>query len=292
MTEKIIECIANFSEGQNPEIIQGIIRALLSVKNIQILDKHSDIDHNRTVVTFVGPPADVQEAAFQAIKVAGRIIDLEHHKGSHPRIGATDVVPLVPISGISMEECIQISKTLAEKVGRELNIPVYLYEESALFPERRNLEKIRKGEYELLKTEIQTNPSRVPDFGPSKLTPAGATVIGARYPLITFTMCLSDSADLEKARIIAKKYSRIVWWFTKCQSSRYDGWGFSSSIHDLTNYRETSIHRVMAEIISESKKINVKLHHSELVGLVPRDALIDYSIESLVLQGFKRGPNS
>ncbi|MFC2064503.1 hypothetical protein ACFLXB_05360 [Chloroflexota bacterium] len=151
MTEKLIECIANFSEGQNPEIIQRIIRTLHSVKNIQVLDKHSDIDHNRTVVTFIGPPDDVQEAAFQAIKVAGEIIDLDHHKGSHPRIGATDVVPLVPISGINIDECIQISKKLAERVGSELNIPVYLYEESALIPERRNLEIIRKGEYELLR---------------------------------------------------------------------------------------------------------------------------------------------
>ena len=257
MTEKIIECIANFSEGQNPEIIQRIIRALLSVKNIQVLDKHSDIDHNRTVVTFVGPPDDVQEAAFQAIKVAGKIIDLDHHKGSHPRIGATDVVPLVPISGISMDECIQLSKTLAEKVGSELNIPVYLYEESALIPERRNLEKIRKGEYELLKTEIQTNPSRVPDFGPSMLTSAGATVIGARYPLIAFNVYL-DSADLEKAKIIAKKIRESSGGLPNVKALGMIVGGLAQVSMNLTNYRETSIHRVMSEIISESKKIKCK----------------------------------
>ena len=151
MTNKLIECIPNFSEGQDSEIIQKIIHTLHSTKNIQVLDKHSDIDHNRTVVTFIGPPEDVQDAAFQVIKVAGELINLDQHKGSHPRIGATDVIPLVPISDTSINECIQISKTLAEKVGSELSIPVYLYEESALIPERRNLEKIRKGEYELLK---------------------------------------------------------------------------------------------------------------------------------------------
>ena len=157
---------------------------------VQILDRHSDLDHNRTVITYVGAPAAVEEAAFRAIQCAGQTINLDEHTGEHPRIGATDVVPFVPISDTTMEECIEMARRLGKRVGLELGIPVYLYEEAATRPDRQNLENIRRGQYEGLKEEIKSNPERQPDFGPAELGPAGATVIGARQPLVAYNIYL------------------------------------------------------------------------------------------------------
>ena len=186
MPTPLVECIPNFSEARRPEVVEAILAAITGVAEISLLNYSSDTDHNRSVVTFAGPPAAVEEAAFQAIRTAAGLIDLDQHSGSHPRLGATDVVPFVPISGISMEECVQMARRLGERVGQELAIPVYLYEAAATRPERTNLENIRRGQYEGLKTEIATNPERQPDFGPARLGPAGATVIGARHPLIAY----------------------------------------------------------------------------------------------------------
>jgi len=180
MTTPLVECIPNFSEARRPDVVDEIALAVTSVAETRLLDRSSDLDHNRTVLTFAGPPESVEESAFRAIQRASELIDLEKHQGEHPRIGATDVVPFVPLSGTTMEECIAMARRLGERVGRELNIPVYLYEAAASRPERTNLENIRRGQYEGLKTEIETNPERKPDFGPSKLSPAGATVIGTQ----------------------------------------------------------------------------------------------------------------
>src|SRR5512147_1113973 len=190
MPTQLVECIPNFSEARRPEVIDQIVAAIQSVDEVKLLDRSSDLDHNRTVLTLAGPPFAVEEAAFRAIKAASELINLDNHKGEHPRIGATDVVPFVPLSGATMEECIEMAKRLGERVGNELSIPVYLYEAAATRPERVNLENIRKGQYEGLKLALSEGEGseefeqRKPDFGPAKLGKAGATVIGARNPLI------------------------------------------------------------------------------------------------------------
>jgi glutamate formiminotransferase len=203
MPQPLIECIPNFSEARRPEVVEAIIKAIQSVPGVVVLDQHSDLDHNRTVVTLVGNPDAVEEAAFRSIQKAQELIDLNQHQGAHPRIGAADVVPFVPISDIGMVECVELARRLGKRVGEELSIPVYLYEEAASRPERQNLENIRRGQFEVLKTEIETDPERKPDFGPSKLGKAGATVIGARAPLIAFNMYLTTS-DVDIAQKIAK----------------------------------------------------------------------------------------
>jgi len=179
MPKALVECIPNFSEARRTQVVEQIVAVIQSVKDVQVLDQHSDLDHNRTVITMVGDPVAVEEAAFLSIKTAAQLINLDEHEGAHPRIGATDVVPFVPISGMTMEDCVRMAQRLGKRVGEELSIPVYLYEEAATRPDRQNLEVIRKGQYVGLKLEILENPARRPEFGPAKLGTAGATVIGA-----------------------------------------------------------------------------------------------------------------
>ena len=286
MSVQLIECIPNFSEARRPEVIKDILLTIESIPNVQILDSHSDNDHNRTVVTFIGTPDAVEEAAFQSIRKASELINLDLHTGSHPRIGATDVVPFVPISGVSMLDCIKVARHLAERVGMVLQIPVYLYEEAASIPERRKLEDIRRGEYELLKEEIQTNIARIPDYGPSVLRPYGATVIGARNPLIAFNVYL-DSDDLGKAKTIARaiRESSGGLVFVKALGMMVNGLAQISM--NLTNFRITSILQVFEAIRKHAADLNTKIHHSELVGLVPQDALMETATTYLQLNDFK-----
>ncbi len=205
MTRSIVECIPNFSEARRPAVVDQIRAAIAVVPGVYVLDLNSDMDHNRSVITFAGEPAAVEEAAYQAIARAADLIDLEQHTGEHPRIGATDVVPFVPIAGVKMEDCVAMARRLGQRVGEELGIPVYLYEAAATRPERERLEVLRRGQYEGLKTAITTDPARTPDFGPSALGPAGATVIGARAPLIAYNVYLT-TADVT----IAEKIARAV----------------------------------------------------------------------------------
>ncbi|NTU75244.1 MAG: glutamate formimidoyltransferase, partial [Anaerolineaceae bacterium] len=205
MPNPLVECIPNFSDARRPEVIDAIMASIQAVDGVSILDKHSDLDHNRTVVTFIGSPQAVEEAAFRSIQKASELIDLDQHSGAHPRIGATDVVPFVPISGITTQECVEMARRLGKRVSDELSIPVYLYEDAATRPDRVNLENIRKGQYEGLKIDIEINLERKPDFGPSKLGSAGATVIGSRQPLIAVYVYLtSDDINL------AQKIARVV----------------------------------------------------------------------------------
>src|SRR5512138_685844 len=203
MPNPLVECIPNFSEARRPEVVEAIWNAIAAVPGVTLLDRHSDLDHNRTVVTYVGSPEAVEEAAFQAIATAARLIDLDHHTGEHPRLGATDVVPFVPIRDITMQECVEMARRLGKRVGAELEIPVYLYEEAALRPERKNLEDVRRGEYEALKVEIGMRPERKPDFGPTRVGPAGGTIIGARQPLIAFNVYLTTN-EVAIAQKVAK----------------------------------------------------------------------------------------
>jgi len=287
MAKQIVECIPNFSEARNPEIIQTIANSISIIPDVQILDQHSDLDHNRTVITFVGPKAAVEKAAFDSIKMAAQHIDLNHHTGEHPRIGATDVVPFVPISGITMEECIEMAHRVAKRVATELNIPVYLYEEAAQNPDRKNLENIRKGQYEGLKQEILTNPKRQPDYGPHQLGPAGATVIGARSPLIAFNVYLTTE-DVEIAQKIAKtiRFSNGGLRFVKAMGVLVDGRAQVSM--NLTNFRKTAIAQVVEMIRREALRYGVGVHHSELVGLIPQEAIDDAAIWYLQLDQFEK----
>ncbi len=284
---QLIECIPNFSEARRPEIIDQIVAAIQSVSEVKMLDRSSDLDHNRTVLTFAGTSAGVEEAAFRAIKTAAELIDLDTHTGAHPRIGATDVVPFVPLSGASMEDCIAIAQRLGQRVGSELSLPVYLYEAAAARPERTNLENIRKGQYEGLKVEIETNPERKPDFGPAKLSKAGATVIGARAPLVAFNVYLTTE-DVEIAKKIAKavRQSSGGLRYVKGLGLLVDGRAQVSM--NLTNFRETPIARVVEFIRREAQRYGVGIHHSELVGLIPQEALTDAAVWYTQLDQFDK----
>jgi glutamate formiminotransferase/formiminotetrahydrofolate cyclodeaminase len=285
MTSPLVECIPNFSEARRPAVVEAIIAAL-SLPGITILDHHSDVDHNRTVVTYIGSPAIVEEAAYQGIRKAAELIDLDQHTGSHPRIGATDVVPFVPISGVSMEECIKLARRLAKRVGSELALPVYLYEEAALQPDRVNLENIRRGQYEGLKLEIETHPERRPDFGPACLGPAGATVIGARHPLIAFNVYLT-TGEVAIAKAIARAIRQSSGGLPSVKALGMLVEGQAQVSMNLTNYRQTSIQAAVEAVRTEASLHSVEIHHSELVGLVPQEALTDTAARYLQLDGFK-----
>lgn len=277
MTTPIVECIPNFSEARRPEVIAKIIEAIMDVNGVYVLDQHSDEDHNRTVVTFVGSPEVVEEAAFVAIAKSATLINLDEHRGEHPRIGATDVVPFVPISDISMEACVEMAKRLGKRVGEELQIPVYLYEQAATSPERKNLATIRKGQYETLKEIIATDEKRCPDFGPKEMGPAGATVIGAREFLIAYNVYLTTS-DIEIAKRIARtvRHSSGGLRYVKALGLLVEGQAQISM--NLTNFRKTSLSLVLETIRREANRYGVSISHTELVGLIPQDALIDTAV--------------
>ena len=273
---QIVECIPNFSEARRPEIIEKIVSAV-ELTGVRILDCSSDMDHNRTVLTFAGPPSIVEEAAFQAIKTASELIDMDVHTGEHPRIGATDVVPFVPISGVDMAVCVDMARRLGQRVGQELDIPIYFYEAAATSPDRTNLEVIRKGQYEGLKVDVEINPKRKPDFGPTKLGKAGATVIGARAPLIAFNVYLTTQ-DVSIAKMIAKAVRQSSGGFRFVKAAGFLVEGKAQVSMNLTDYKQSPIARVVETIRREALRYGVGVHHSELVGLIPQDALIDAAV--------------
>ncbi len=286
MASRLVECIPNFSEARRPEVVDQIRQAICGVPGVTVLDQHSDLDHNRTVITYIGSPEAVEEAAFQGIAKAAQLIDMDVHRGEHPRIGATDVVPFVPISEISMPECVEMARRLGKRVGHELNIPVYLYEEAATRPERQNLENIRRGEYERLKVEINANPERSPDFGPAELGKAGATVIGARQPLVAYNVYLTTD-EVEIAQNIARaiRNSSGGMRFVKAMGVLVEGRAQVSM--NLTNFRQSPIGRVVELIRREARRYGVGIHHSELVGLIPQEAMLDAATWYLQMDGFK-----
>lgn len=274
---QLVECIPNFSEARRPEVIDQIVASIASVDGARLLDRSSDLDHNRTVLTFVGPPEAAEEAAFRAIRKAAELIDLNQHTGEHPRIGATDVCPFVPLSDVTMEDCVALAKRLGERVGKELQIPVYLYEYAATRPERTNLENIRKGQYEGLKTEIESNPERQPDYGPAKLGTAGATVIGARNFLIAFNVYLTTS-EVGIAKKIAKAIRQSSGGLRYVKALGLLVEGRAQVSINLTNFHESPVGRVVELIRREAERYGVGVHHSELVGLIPQEALVDAAV--------------
>jgi glutamate formiminotransferase/formiminotetrahydrofolate cyclodeaminase len=286
MSQTWIECVPNFSEGRRAEVVDSLRRAIASVPGIVVLDVHSDADHNRSVVTFAGPEAAVPEAAFEAIRLAATLIDLDHHRGEHPRIGATDVVPFVPLAGATLEGCAALARQLGRRVGDELGIPVYLYEAAATRPERINLEALRRGEYEGLRDAITSDPARAPDFGPARLGPAGATVIGARPPLIAFNIFLNTS-DVALARKIAHTIRASSGGLPCVKALGLEVDGLAQVSMNLTDFRRTSLPTVVEAVRREAEQLGVAILRSELVGLIPQQAMIDTAATTLHLEGFE-----
>lgn len=299
---KIIECVPNFSEGQDEKLIEALSKAIEHTEGVRLLHVDPGKSTNRTVVTFAGNPDAVIEAAFQAIKLASELIDMRFHKGEHPRMGATDVCPLIPISGISMEETVAYSKKLAARVGSELSIPVYLYENSATHPSRKNLADIRSGEYEGLEEKMK-NPDWQPDYGPKSFNPkSGATVIGARDFLIAYNVNLNTKStklaneiafdirengrpvkDPQTGKLIKNQQGEILRTPGTCKSLKAIGWyideyGQAQVSMNLTNMLETPLHKAFEECRKSADRLGLVVTGSELVGLVPKKALLDAGI--------------
>jgi len=288
MTQQIVACVPNFSEGRRQKVIDAIVAAIRGAPGARVLDVKPDVDHNRTVVTFVGGSGAVEEAAFRGIAKAAELIDMDAHQGEHPRLGAADVVPFVPIRGVTMDDCVAMAARLGARVGTELEIPVYLYEAAATSPDRRNLADVRRGEYEGLKQEIEFNPAREPDFGPRKLGRAGATIIGARPPLIAFNVYLTtDDVSVAKRIARAVRHASGGLRYVKALGLLVEGQAQVSM--NLTDYRKTPIHRVMEMIRREAARYGVSVARSELVGLTPQQALLDAALYYLQLDGFSPG---
>jgi len=285
MSKQIVECVPNFSEGRRQKAIDAIAAVIGRVSGVKVLDVKPDADHNRTVVTFIGQPQAVEEAAFQGVAEAAELIDMDVHQGEHPRVGAADVVPFVPIQGVSLDDCVAMAARLGARVGSELEIPVYLYEAAATNPARRNLADVRRGEYEGLKHEIAFNPAREPDFGPKRMGKAGATIIGARPPLIAFNVTLA-ATDVSVAKKIARavRHSSGGLRYVKALGLSVEGQAQVSL--NLTDYRRTPIHRVMEMIRREAARYGVGVASSEIIGLVPQRALLDAALYYLQLDGF------
>ncbi len=286
----IVECVPNFSEGRRKEVVDAIADSARSVEGVRVLDLEMDASHNRAVLTFVGEPEKVKEAAFACVSKATELIDLNNHIGEHPRIGATDVIPFIPISEVGMEDCVDLAKSLGEEIADKLRIPVYLYEEAATRPERKNLANIREGQFEGLKEAIRTNPDRAPDFGPSELHPtAGATVVGAREPLIAYNINIGTS-DVGIAKAIAKsvRHSGGGLRYVKALGFKTDKENVVQVSMNLVNYRKTPMYRVFEMVKSGAERYGVHIVGSEIVGLVPEDALIDCSEHYLRLETFQK----
>lgn len=288
--DKVVECVPNFSEGRRPEVIKRIAAAASRYKKIKVLDIEWDRDHNRSLITLVGDPKQMLDAVFRMIRIATRLIDMEKHQGEHPRIGATDVVPFIPISGLTMDQCVRMASTLGRWVGRELRIPVYLYEAAATRRDRVNLADVRKGEYEGLKEEIGTNPQRKPDFGPSKMHPtAGAIVIGARKFLIAYNVNL-DTKNVKIAKKIAKIVREKDGGFPAVKALGFEikNKGYVQVSMNLCDYEKTNMGEVFEKIKEEAQKRRAKVINSEIYGLVPLEALVDLVQKSLQSSDFKK----
>ncbi len=272
--QPLVECVPNFSNGRDPAVYGRIADAIREVAGVQVLDVSADPDHNRTVITFVGGPDDVVEAAFRGISVARDLIDLDHHKGEHPRIGATDVCPFIPVRGITTEACVTLARRLGKRVGEELGVAVYLYGAAATRPERESLADIRKGQYELWKEEVATDPRRAPDFGPAEPRPWGATVIGARPFLIAYNLYLNaNNADVAERIAKAVRFSSGGLRFVQARGFLVEGQAQVSM--NLTNFERTPIYRVQEMVRREAAQYGLSITRAELVGLIPQKALLD-----------------
>ena len=282
-----MECVPNFSEGRDLEKIDKIVSPFRARQGVKLLDYSNDEDHNRLVVTVVGEPEALKEAVIEAIGVAVKLIDLNHHQGQHPRMGAADVVPFIPIKGCTMDEAIALSKEVGARVAEAYNLPVFLYENSAPAPHRENLAAIRKGEFEGMAEKIH-QPEWKPDFGPAERHPtAGTVAIGARMPLVAYNINL-DTPSLEIAHGIAKKVRFIGGGlrFCKAMGVELKERGITQVSMNLTDYSKTAIYRAHEMVRFEARRYGVNIVGSEIIGLVPMEALIDTAAYYLGLENF------
>jgi glutamate formiminotransferase len=285
---RLIECVPNFSEGKNKDTIETIRNLINKHKDITLLDFTPDTDHNRTDVTLIGSPEAVKAVALEIAFKCVELIDMNKHKGEHPRMGAIDVVPFIPITEVGMGECVQLANDFAKQFSEKTNVPCYLYEEAAKREDRRNLADVRRGEYEGLKVEIGKNPDKVPDYGPNKIHPtAGATAVGARFFLIAFNVNLGTT-NIKIADEIAKvvRHSSGGYRYVKAKGFEIKDRGIVQVSMNLTNYQKTSIFRVFETIKNEADRYGVPVIDSEIVGLVPLEALVDTTNHYLRLEKF------
>ncbi|HKA22144.1 MAG TPA: glutamate formimidoyltransferase [Blastocatellia bacterium] len=284
----IVECIPNFSEGRRTEVVDQIVAAIKAVPGTVLLDRESDPNHNRSVVTFVAPPDRVVSAAVAGAKRAAELIDLNKHSGEHPRMGSTDVIPFVPISGVTMEDCIVLARNCGERLWSELGIPVYLYEKAATRPERENLAAVRKGQFEGIRDEITTSEARHPDFGEARVHPtAGVTAVGARPALIAYNVNL-DTYDVQIAKKIANavRHQSGGFRYVKALGFELKDRGIVQVSMNMVNFEGTPLFRAFELIKREAERYGVAVIGSEIVGLVPQRALNAVADYYLQLENF------
>jgi glutamate formiminotransferase / 5-formyltetrahydrofolate cyclo-ligase len=286
--DQVIESVPNISEGRRAEVVSEAVAAVRRVPGVRLLDVQSDGDHNRSVLTMVGAAPALAEALVALFAAALPRIDLRSHEGAHPRLGAVDVVPFIPIAGATMADCVALAREVGGRVAREFGIPVFLYEEAATAPHRRNLEDVRRGQFEGL-AEKMKDPLWAPDFGPAHPhSSAGAAVIGARMPLIAYNINLG-TADLDVAKRIAKaiRHSSGGYRFAKAMGVMLEDRRTAQVSINMTDFKKTPLHRVFETVRSEAERFGVPVVGSEIVGLVPSEALLDAAEHFLRLEGFK-----
>lgn len=283
----IIESVPNISEGRRGDVVEGIVSALRAVSGVRVLDCSSDPSHNRSVITIAGDAAPLKQAILELYEHALRAIDLRSHSGEHPRLGAVDVVPFVPIEGVTMEACVALAKETASAIAERFGVPIFLYEEAAADPARRNLEDIRRGEFEGLADKMKT-PGWLPDYGPPQPHPtAGASVVGARMPLIAYNINLAtDRLDVAKKIAAAIRQSSGGFRYVKAMGIRLEDRGIVQVSMNLTNHVKTPIHRVFDVVRREAARYGVAVLESEIVGLVPSAALVATAEHYLQLERF------
>jgi glutamate formiminotransferase len=284
----VIECVPNVSEGRRADVVQALVDAVRSVSGVRLLDYSSDPSHNRSVLTIVGDAAPLKDAILALFDAATARIDLRRHSGEHPRVGAVDVVPFIPIADVTMAECVALARETAAEVSQRFDLPVFLYEEAATTPERRNLEDIRRGEFEGLSGKLAL-PEWAPDFGAARPHPsAGASVIGARMPLIAYNVNLAtDRLDVAKKIAIAVRHSSGGFRFVKAMGVSLEDRGIVQVSMNLTNYEKTPIFRVFEAVKSEAERYGVSVLESEIIGLVPAAALFGSAEYYLQIGGFR-----
>ena len=283
MAESLIECVANCSEGCNAKTVEALEQAVSTVNGVMFLDRHDDVDHNRCVLTFAGSVDAVAKAAFELVNTSTKLIDLRHHMGQHPRIGATDVLPFIPLDGATINQCVEVAKKVGKRVGEELGIPVFLYEEACYQPNRRTLEIIRRGGLSHLSQRMNSDPSWEPDFGPVNIHPsAGAIAIGARHSLIAFNILLNTN-DLAIAKEIAKaiRASNGGLAGVKALGLELKARDKVQVSMNLTNFRKAPIHLVYEAVEEKAGQHGVSIVESELVGLIPEEAVTEAALHCL-----------
>jgi glutamate formiminotransferase len=286
---RVIECVPNLSDGRRSEILDAAVETARRVPGVSVLDAQADKEHNRSVLTLVGDGGPLTAALLEVFALAVARIDVRAHQGEHPRLGAVDVVPFVPIVGATMDDCVALARTFGQAVAERFGIPVFLYEEAATAPHRRNLEDVRRGQFEGLADKMK-DPLWAPDFGPAQPHPsAGATVVGARMPLIAFNINLG-TRDIDVARRIAQaiRHTTGGYRYVKATGVLLEDRDLAQVSINMTDYKRTPLHRVFQTVRDEAERYGVAIVGTELLGVVPNDALVDAAEHFLRLDGFER----